>query len=165
MSGMAIGLSIFAGLLVLLALRIHVGVGMLIGGAAGFMAMNDWDSSALLFTLNHLAYARLSNYDLAVIPLFMLMGQFATQGGLSRDLFKAAAAFVGHIRGGLGYVTIVASILLSALSGSAVADAKNGAAAQALDRITLTADIAAAVADADLVIEAIPAAVAAVAAA
>ena len=88
MSGMAIGLSIFGGLLALLALRIHVGVGMLIGGAAGFLAMNDGDPSALLFTFNHLAYARLSNYDLAVIPLFMLMGQFATHGGLSRALFK-----------------------------------------------------------------------------
>ena len=101
MSGMTIGLLIFGGLLVLLAMRIHVGTGMLIGGSAGFLAMNGGDPSSLLFTLNHLAYARLSNYDLAVIPLFMLMGQFATHGGLSRSLFRFAAAFMGHWRGGL----------------------------------------------------------------
>jgi tripartite ATP-independent transporter DctM subunit len=123
MSGMAIGLSIFAGLLVLLALRIHVGVGMLIGGAAGFLAMNDGDPSALLFTFNHLAYARLSNYDLAVIPLFMLMGQFATHGGLSRALFKFAAAFMGHWRGGLAMASTGACAGFGAICGSSLATA------------------------------------------
>ncbi len=123
MSGMAIGLSIFAGLLVLLALRIHVGVGMLIGGAAGFMAMNDWDPSALLFTMNHLAYARLSNYDLAVIPLFMLMGQFATHGGLSKALFRFAAAFMGHWKGGLAMASTGACAGFGAICGSSLATA------------------------------------------
>ena len=123
MSGMAIGLSIFAGLLVLLALRIHVGIGMLIGGSVGFMAMNDWDSSALLFTLNHLAYARLSNYDLAVIPLFMLMGQFATHGGLSRSLFRFAAAFMGHWKGGLAMASTGACAGFGAICGSSLATA------------------------------------------
>lgn len=123
MSGMAIGLSIFAGLMVLLALRIHVGVGMLIGGAVGFMAMNEWDASSLLFTLNHLAYARLSNYDLAVIPLFMLMGQFATNGGLSKALFKFAAAFLGHWRGGLAMAATGACAGFGAICGSSLATA------------------------------------------
>ncbi len=123
MSGMAIGLLIFAGLLVLLALRIHVGVGMLIGGAAGFLAMSEWNPSALLFTLNHLAYARLSNYDLAVIPLFMLMGQFATNGGLSKALFKFAAAFLGHWRGGLAMAATGACAGFGAICGSSLATA------------------------------------------
>lgn len=123
MSGMAIGLWIFAGLLFLLALRIHVGVGMLIGGAVGFVAMNGGDSSSLLFTLNHLAYARLSNYDLAVIPLFMLMGQFATHGGLSRALFKFAAAFMGHWRGGLAMASTGACAGFGAICGSSLATA------------------------------------------
>ena len=114
MSGMAIGLWIFAGLLVLLALRIHVGVGMFIGGSVAFLAMNGGDPNALLFTLNHLAYARLSNYDLAVIPLFMLMGQFATHGGLSKSLFRCAAAFLGHWRGGLAMAAVMASASSSA---------------------------------------------------
>ncbi|MEY2874765.1 MAG: hypothetical protein RLZZ373_2136 [Pseudomonadota bacterium] len=123
MSGMAIGLWIFAGLLVLLALRIHVGVGMFIGGAAGFLAMNGGDPNALLFTLNHLAYARLSNYDLAVIPLFMLMGQFATHGGLSKSLFRCAAAFLGHWRGGLAMAATGACAGFGAICGSSLATA------------------------------------------
>lgn len=123
MSGMTIGLLIFGGLLGLLAMRIHVGVGMLIGGSAGFLAMNGGDPSSLLFTLNHLAYARLSNYDLAVIPLFMLMGQFATHGGLSKSLFKFAAAFMGHWRGGLAMAATGACAGFGAICGSSLATA------------------------------------------
>ncbi|MBP6674802.1 MAG: TRAP transporter large permease [Vitreoscilla sp.] len=123
MSGMAIGLWIFAGLLVLLALRIHVGVGMFIGGSVAFLAMNGGDPNALLFTLNHLAYARLSNYDLAVIPLFMLMGQFATHGGLSKSLFRCAAAFLGHWRGGLAMAATGACAGFGAICGSSLATA------------------------------------------
>lgn len=123
MSGMTIGLLIFAGLLILLALRIHVGIGMLLGGSAGFLAMNGGDPSSLLFTLNHLAYARLSNYDLAVIPLFMLMGQFATHGGLSKSLFKFAAAFMGHWRGGLAMAATGACAGFGAICGSSLATA------------------------------------------
>jgi C4-dicarboxylate transporter, DctM subunit len=123
MSGMAIGLWIFAGLLCLLALRIHVGVGMFIGGSAGFLAMNGGDPNALLFTLNHLAWARLSNYDLAVIPLFMLMGQFATHGGLSKSLFRCAAAFLGHWRGGLAMAATGACAGFGAICGSSLATA------------------------------------------
>ena len=123
MSGMAIGLWIFAGLMLLLALRIHVGIGMLIGGAAGFLAMNDGDFSALLFSLNHLIWARFSNYDLTVIPLFMLMGQFATHGGLSRTLFKFAAAFIGHWRGGLAMAATGACAGFGAICGSSLATA------------------------------------------
>ncbi|MBP8286643.1 MAG: TRAP transporter large permease [Rhodoferax sp.] len=123
MSGMTIGLLIFGGLLVLLAMRIHVGTGMLIGGSAGFLAMNGGDPSSLLFTLNHLAYARLSNYDLAVIPLFMLMGQFATHGGLSRSLFRFAAAFMGHWRGGLAMAATGACAGFGAICGSSLATA------------------------------------------
>lgn len=123
MSGMTIGLLIFVGLLALLAMRIHVGVGMLIGGSAGFLTMNGADPSSLLFTLNHLAYARLSNYDLAVIPLFMLMGQFATHGGLSKSLFKFASAFMGHWRGGLAMAATGACAGFGAICGSSLATA------------------------------------------
>ncbi len=123
MSGLAIGLSIFAGLMVLLAMRIHVGVGMLIGGATGFLVMNSWEPASLLFTLNHLAWARLSNYDLAVIPLFMLMGQFATHGGLSKALFRFASAFMGHWRGGLAMAATGACAGFGAICGSSLATA------------------------------------------
>lgn len=123
MSGMATGLWIFAGLMGLLALRVHVGVGMFLGGSVAFLAMNGGDPNALLFTMNHLAYARLSNYDLAVIPLFMLMGQFATHGGLSKSLFRCAAAFLGHWRGGLAMAATGACAGFGAICGSSLATA------------------------------------------
>jgi tripartite ATP-independent transporter DctM subunit len=76
---------------------------------------------ALLNLIKGSAVARLSVYDLSVIPLFLLMGQFATQGGLSRALFKAAAAFVGHIRGGLAMAAILSAAAFGAVCGSSVA--------------------------------------------
>lgn len=123
MSGMAVGLSVFAGLMFLLVFRIHVSIGMFFAGSAAFLAMNGGDFNALLFTLNNLAYARLSNYDLAVIPLFMLMGQFATNGGLSKALFRCAAAFIGHFRGGLAMAATGACAGFGAICGSSLATA------------------------------------------
>jgi len=123
MSGIAIGSWIFVGVLVMLALRVHVGISMLIGGAAAVIAMNAGDPSSLLFMLNNLAYARLSNYDLAVIPLFMLMGQFATHGGLSKALFKFAVSFIGHWRGGLAMAATGACAGFGAICGSSLATA------------------------------------------
>lgn len=123
MSGMSIGLWVLAVLLFFLAIRVHVGVGMFLGGAAAFLAMNGGDPGALLFTLNTTAYARLSNYDLAVVPLFMLLGQFATHGGLSKALFRCAAAFLGHFRGGLGMAAAGACAGFGAICGSSLATA------------------------------------------
>jgi tripartite ATP-independent transporter DctM subunit len=123
MGGMTIGLTVFAGLMFLLVLRIHVGIGMFFAGAAAFLAINHGDANALLFTLNNLAYARLSNYDLAVIPLFMLMGQFATNGGLSKSLFRFAAACIGHFRGGLAMAATGACAGFGAICGSSLATA------------------------------------------
>lgn len=123
MSGMVIGLWVFAGLMVLLVFRVHVGVGMFFGGAAAFLIVNHGDFNALLFTLNNLVYARLSNYDLAVIPLFMLMGQFATNGGLSRALFRTAANFIGHFKGGLAMAATGACAGFGAICGSSLATA------------------------------------------
>jgi hypothetical protein len=103
MSGMAIGLTIFACLMVLLVFRIHVGIGMFFAGSAAFLAMNHGDTSALLNSLKNLAYARLSNYDLIVIPLFLLMGQFATHGGLSKALFRFVARVPRPLQGRRGH--------------------------------------------------------------
>jgi TRAP-type mannitol/chloroaromatic compound transport system permease large subunit len=95
MSGIAVGLGGFAVLLVMLGLRIHIGLAMALAGAGIYLVLIA-DPAALLFTLNNLTYARLSNYDLSVIPLFILMGQFATHGGLSKALFRAAGSLIGH---------------------------------------------------------------------
>ncbi len=123
MSGTAVGLVGFAGLLGLLAIRIHIGVAMFIAGAGIYLAISGGEGGALLFTLNTLTFARLSNYDLAVIPLFLLMGQFATHGGLSKALFKAAGALIGHWRGGLAMASTAACAAFGAICGSSLATA------------------------------------------
>ena len=52
-------------------------------------------------------------YTLSVVPLFILMGNFVTRAGMSQELFRAAYAFIGHLRGGLGYVVILAAVLMA----------------------------------------------------
>jgi C4-dicarboxylate transporter, DctM subunit len=94
---------------------------MFVPGAAGYLWLSGPD--ALLAYLKGLAFARFSIYDLSVIPLFLLMGQFATQGGLSRALYRAAAAFVGHWRGGLAQASVLACAGFGAVCGSSVATA------------------------------------------
>lgn len=119
MSGTAIGLLMFGAMLLLMALRVPIAAAMFIPGAVGYWAMTN--DIALLQTLKGSAVARLTVYDLSVIPLFLLMGQFATQGGLSRALFQAAAAFVGHVRGGLAMAGILSAGAFGAVCGSSVA--------------------------------------------
>ena len=121
MSPTEIGLLMFAGMLGLMALRVPIAVAMFIPGALGYWALSN--DMALLNLLKGSAVARLTVYDLSVIPLFLLMGQFATQGGLSRALFKAAAAFVGHVRGGLAMAAILSAAAFGAVCGSSVATA------------------------------------------
>ncbi|MFM7523565.1 MAG: TRAP transporter large permease [Betaproteobacteria bacterium] len=123
MSGMTIGLMMFAVLLLILALRVHIGIAMFIIGSAGFLIMNDYQSLPLLAALKNVAYARFSNYDLAVIPLFMLMGQFATHGGLSSALFNCVNSFVGHWRGGVAMAAVGACAAFGAICGSSLATA------------------------------------------
>ena len=119
MTPATIGLLMFGSMLVLMAIRVPIAAAMFFPGALGYWVMaNDL---ALLNMLKGSAVARLTVYDLSVIPLFLLMGQFATQGGLSRALFKAAAAFVGHVRGGLGMAAILSSAAFGAVCGSSVA--------------------------------------------
>ncbi len=121
MSGAAIGLLMFGGMLLLMTLRIPIAAAMFIPGALGYWALTN--DTALLNHLKGASVARLTVYDLSVIPLFLLMGQFATQGGLSRALFRAAASLLGHIRGGLGMASILAAGAFGAVCGSSVATA------------------------------------------
>ncbi len=114
-----IGLLMFGGMLVLMGLRVPIAAAMFVPGALGYMAMSG--EASTLNLLKGSAVARLTVYELSVIPLFLLMGQFATQGGLSRDLFRAAAAFVGHIRGGLAMAAILSAAAFGAVCGSSVA--------------------------------------------
>jgi C4-dicarboxylate transporter, DctM subunit len=119
MTPTAIGLAMFAGMLALMVLRVPIAAAMFVPGAVGYMVLTN--DTALLNLLKGSSVARLSVYDLSVIPLFLLMGQFATQGGLSRALFKAAAAFIGHVRGGLAMAAILSAAAFGAVCGSSVA--------------------------------------------
>ncbi|MCM2131298.1 TRAP transporter large permease [Larsenimonas rhizosphaerae] len=123
MSGLDIGGLALGILLLLLGLRLHVGVGMLVAGMVCYLLVNEGDTSALLFTINNLVYTRFSSYDLAVIPLFVLMGQFAIHGGLSRALFRASATWIGHWRGGLAMSAAGACAGFGAICGSSLATA------------------------------------------
>ncbi|CAG0929628.1 MAG: C4-dicarboxylate TRAP transporter large permease protein DctM [Rhodocyclaceae bacterium] len=123
MSGTGVGLSIFGVLLVLLALRIPIGITMFVCGAGGYLYLMNGEIQILLSSLKSLAFARLSNYDLVVIPLFLLMGQFATHGGLSRMLFHFVSAFLGHRKGGVAMAAIGACAGFGAICGSSLATA------------------------------------------
>lgn len=114
-----VGLIMFGVMLVLMAIRIPIAVAMFLPGAVGYLVMTDAGNTLNL--LKGSAVARLTVYDLSVIPLFLLMGQFASQGGLSRDLFRAASAVVGHVRGGLAMASILSAGAFGAVCGSSVA--------------------------------------------
>ena len=123
MSGIATGGIIFACLMVLLALRVPIGIAMFTMGAAGYYYLTGGEALPILNYLKNLAYARLSNYDIVVIPLFLLMGQFATHGGLSSALFKFVEAFMGHMKGGVAMASIGACAGFGAICGSSLATA------------------------------------------
>jgi tripartite ATP-independent transporter DctM subunit len=108
-------------MLVLIALRVPIGAAMFVAGAAGYGAVVG--PSALLNYLKGLAWARFSVYDLSVIPLFLLMGQFASAAGFSRMLFHAASTLIGHRRGGVAMAAIAACAAFGAVCGSSVATA------------------------------------------
>ncbi len=122
MSGVALGGSIFAIMLALMVVRVPIGIAMFACGAGGYLYLTG-NFNALLNSLKNLAYARLSNYDLVVIPLFLLMGQFATHGGLSKSLFRFVSAFLGHRKGGIAMAAIGACAGFGAICGSSLATA------------------------------------------
>ena len=123
MNGTQIGFVIFGFLLTLMVLRVPIGIAMFIAGAGGYVYLTGGELAPLLNSLKNLAYARLSNYDLVVIPLFLLMGQFATHGGLSRSLFRFVSAFIGHRKGGIAMAAIGACAGFGAICGSSLATA------------------------------------------
>ena len=119
MTGLTLGATMFAGMLALMALRVPIAIAMFIPGALGYLSIAG--EGPFLNLLKGIAYARLSNYDLSVIPLFLLMGAFATQGGLSRALFAFANALIGHVRGGIAMASVLACAAFGTVCGSSVA--------------------------------------------
>ena len=116
-----IGVWMFFGALGIIALRIPVGAAMLLAGALGYAAINGW--GPLLATLKTMTYSKFANYNLSVIPLFLLMGEFAGRGGLSSALYRAGRAWFGHWRGGLAIATIGGCASFGAICGSSLATA------------------------------------------
>ena len=121
MSGLETGLLGFAGLLVLLALRIPIGVAMLTVGMVGYVSIAG--EKALLSYLKTETYWRFSTDTLSVVPLFLLMGQFAAKAGLSQALFSAAYTWLGHYRGGIAMASVGGCAGFGAISGSSLATA------------------------------------------
>ena len=114
MSGTDIGIVMGLALMAMLVLRVQIGIAMFLTGAIGYAWVSGWDP--LLAALKNTSYGRFSVYDLSVVPLFLLMGQFATHGGLSRALFRAANAFIGHWRGGMAMAGVLAVAVAGAWS-------------------------------------------------
>ena len=123
MSGITIGFIMFGILMLLLVIRIPIGISMFAVGCGGYYYLSGCDWTPVLAALKNTAYARLSNYDLVVIPPFLLMGQFATHGGLSKALFRCVSAFIGHKRGGIAMAAVGACAGFGAICGSSLATA------------------------------------------
>ena len=121
MSGFMIGVLSFPIMLALLCLRIPIGVAMLLVGMAGYVIMSGW--LPLINFLKSEPYSQFSGYSLSVIPLFLLMGQFATQAGMSRALFRAANVWLGHRRGGVAMAAVGGCAAFGAICGSSLATA------------------------------------------
>ncbi|WP_319529625.1 TRAP transporter large permease [uncultured Cohaesibacter sp.] len=108
-------------LFVCLALRIPVGMSLLLVGFGGIWVIDD--SRSAIATLSSETYSSVSSYSMSVIPLFVLMGNIAGAAGYSQRLYDAAHNWIGHLRGGLSSATIVGCAAFAAVSGSSVATA------------------------------------------
>jgi len=108
-------------MLVLMAVRVPIAVAMFGAGTVGYIMQSGWLPFANF--LNTQSFARFASYDLSVIPLFILMGNFATQGGISKALFQFAAGIMGRFKGGLAMAAVLASAAFGSICGSSVATA------------------------------------------
>jgi tripartite ATP-independent transporter DctM subunit len=121
MSPIQLTLLILLVMVALMALRAPIAVAMFAAGAVGYVTQAGW--LPLANFLNTQAFARFASYDLSVIPLFILMGNFATQGGISKALFEVAAAVMARFKGGLAMAAVLTCAAFGAICGSSVATA------------------------------------------
>src|SRR5450432_2363494 len=111
----------FVALFVLMLLRVPVGMAMGLVGVTGYSVIVG--PGPALKLVGQTSLRTVTDYTFGVIPMFMLMGAFVSVSGLSKEMFKAADAFLGHLRGGLGIATVVACGGFAAICGSSVATA------------------------------------------
>ena len=121
MSTNAVALLGFVSLFALMLLRVPVGMAMGLVGVSGFSYLVG--GNAALKMVGQTSMRTVTDYTFGVIPMFLLMGTFVSNSGMSRDLFRAANSFVGHLRGGLGFATVAACGGFAAICGSSVATA------------------------------------------
>ena len=122
MSNIELAIWSFPLLLFLIFIRIPIGLTMLLIGLGGAWVVYG-SYMPILSQMKQMTYSTFSSYSLSVIPLFLLMGQFAALGGLSQALFKAAEAWIGHRKGGVAMAAVGACAGFGAICGSSLATA------------------------------------------
>ncbi|WP_238366309.1 TRAP transporter large permease [Mesobacterium pallidum] len=122
MSNFEIGLWSFPVLLALIFLRMPIGLAMLAVGFGGKWIVNGGTLMSMMQLKNEV-YSTFSSYSLSIVPLFLLMGQFATHSGMSKGLFKAAESWLGHRKGGVAMSAVGACAGFGAICGSSLATA------------------------------------------
>src|SRR5215475_11294250 len=126
MSTDAVAITGFIALFALMLLRVPVGMAMGLVGVSGFAYLNG--GAPALKLVGQTSMRTVTDYTFGVIPMFLLMGAFVTHSGMSRELFRAANTFVGHLRGGLGIATVAACDGFAVTSGSSFAMSASAAA-------------------------------------
>src|ERR1043166_1569591 len=121
MSTDAVAVLGFVALFALMLLRVPVGMAMGLVGVCGFGYLTGFTPALKL--VGQTSMRTVTDYPFGVIPMFLLMGTFVSNSGMSRELFRAANGFVGHLRGGLGIATVGACGGFAAICGSSVATA------------------------------------------
>ena len=111
----------FAAVFALAIIRVPLAFAMGIVGVAGLGLMRGW--TATFASAAQVVFETGFAYTLSVVPLFILMGNFVARAGLAHELFRAAYAFIGHVRGGLAHATIIACAGFGAICGSSIATA------------------------------------------
>ena len=122
MSDMLFGLLSFPALLGLIFLRVPIGLAMFLAGFVGILLMTG-DTTIALGRLRSETYTTFSSYSLSIVPMFLLMGHFATLGGMSQALFRAAESWLGHRKGGVAMASVGACAGFGAICGSSLATA------------------------------------------
>jgi tripartite ATP-independent transporter DctM subunit len=117
------GLVGLGAMMVLAFLRVPISYAMGIVGIVGYAYVRDWNWWVAFAVAQTKIYETGRNYTLSVVPLFILMGNLVTRAGMSQELFRAAYAFIGHLRGGLAMATVWASAGFGGICGSSIATA------------------------------------------
>ncbi|HAV09829.1 MAG TPA: C4-dicarboxylate ABC transporter permease, partial [Rhodobacteraceae bacterium] len=122
MTNFELGIWSFPVLLVMIFLRVPIGLAMFLVGLGGLYFATDGMAMSL-GKLKSEVYSTFSSYSLSIVPMFLLMGQFATLGGMSQALFKAAESWLGHRKGGVAMAAIGACAGFGSICGSSLATA------------------------------------------